>query len=296
LTCQSRIISIATHKILKNMKKTIACEVIKYPKTGEESHRDSIIVEEPLEIKVISAGSSYDLSVTMRTPGDDFNLATGFLFTEGIIHSTNDIAKISFDTNPQIEYEDLKSQSISVHLHKNVDFDPTSLQRHFYASSSCGVCGKSSVDMVKQQGLYLINKQSPKIESDILYSLASLLHDKQSLFSATGGNHAAALFDSSGQISFVSEDVGRHNAMDKLIGKCVKDNLLPLRIYGVLVSGRAGFELIQKAWMAGIGLFVAIGAPSSLAVQLADEVGMTLVGFLGEDRFNVYTHSERVEY
>lgn len=291
MACLSRIMSIGKNK---NMKKTIEYDVIKYAKAEAETHRDSLIVEEPLEIKIISHGKSLDLSVTMRTPGDDFNLVTGFLFTEGIIHSKDDIAKISFDTNPQIDYEDLKSQSVSVHLHKHVSIDPTELQRHFYVSSSCGVCGKSSVDMVKQQGLFIINKNSPKMSSSILYTLAELLHDQQSLFSTTGGNHATALLDQSGQLSQISEDVGRHNALDKLIGKSIAENLLPLKDYGVIVSGRAGFELVQKAWIAGIGLFVAIGAPSSLAVQLADDVGMTLVGFLSGDRFNVYTHPERI--
>jgi len=276
------------------MKNKVNYDVIKYVKSGVESRRDSIIVEEPLEIKIITKGKSYDLSITMRTPGDDFNLVTGFLFTEGIIHNKEDIAKISFDTNPQIDYEDLKSQSVSVHLHKHVGIDPTQLQRHFYTSSSCGVCGKSSVDMVKQQGLFIIHKNSPKISASILYKLPALLNDKQSLFSATGGNHAAAIFDQSGQLSLLSEDVGRHNAMDKLIGKSITKNLLPLQNYGVIVSGRAGFELVQKAWMAGIGLFVAIGAPSSLAVQLSEDVGMTLVGFLGEGRFNVYTNGQRI--
>lgn len=276
------------------MKKTIDHEVIKYAKSEAKTQQDSIIVEEPLEIKLISKGKSIDLSVTMRTPGDDFNLVTGFLFTEGIIHRQDDIAKISFVSNAQEDDEELQSQSVLVHLHKHVDLDMTAIQRHFYSSSSCGVCGKASIDMVKQQGLFLIEKNSPIVSTTTLNSLAGLLHDQQSLFSTTGGNHATALFDSSGHLTSVSEDVGRHNAMDKLIGKSLKENMLPLRHKGVIVSGRAGFELVQKAWMAGIGLFVAIGAPSSLAVQLADDVGMTLVGFLSADRFNVYTHGERV--
>lgn len=277
------------------MKKTIEYDVIKYAKEEAKTQRDSIIVEEPLEIKIISRGKSYDLSVTMRTPGDDFNLVTGFLFTEGIIHSQDDIAKISFDSNAQLDDEELQSQSVSVHLHKHVELDLDSIQRHFYSSSSCGVCGKASIDMVKQQGLFLIEKMSPIVSSNTLNSLAGLLNDQQSLFMSTGGNHATAIFNSTGELTFVTEDVGRHNAMDKLIGKSLKENLLPLRNFGVLVSGRAGFELVQKTWMAGIGLFVAIGAPSSLAVELAEDVGITLVGFLSGERFNVYTHPERVD-
>jgi len=277
------------------MNKTNDCEVIKYTGTGSEIRDDSLIVEEPLEIKLISQGKSHDLSVTMRTPGDDFNLVTGFLFTEGIIHKKDDIAKISFDSNAQLDDDELQSQSVSVHLHKHIQLDPTELQRHFYSSSSCGVCGKASIDLVKQQGLFIIEKNKPRISAATLYSIAELLNGQQTLFTQTGGNHAAALFDGSANLTSLCEDVGRHNAMDKLIGKSIKENLLPLRDHGVLVSGRAGFELVQKAWMSGIGLFVAIGAPSSLAVQLADDVGITLVGFLSADRFNVYTHPSRVK-
>lgn len=274
------------------MKKIRQHEVIKFQNNRRDRHNDSLIIEEPLEIKLVLHGATHQLSITMRTPGDDFDLVKGFLFTEGIIHQDQDIAKIAFDAGSNDA--DLQSQSVSVFLHKHVDFDPTLLQRHFYSSSSCGVCGKSSIDMVKQEGLFLLKNNTPAMTTEVLYKLVNALGDAQSLFGTTGGNHAATLFDSSGKLTFICEDVGRHNAVDKVIGKAMSNDLLPIQNFGLLVSGRAGFELVQKAWMAGIGLFVAIGAPSTLAVELADEVGMTLVGFLGKDRFNVYTHSERV--
>lgn len=274
------------------MKKIRQHEVIKFKNEHKERQIDSLIIEEPLEIKVILDGVTHQLSITMRTPGDDFDLVKGFLFTEGIIHTDQDIAKIAFDAGANDA--DLQSQSVSVFLHKHVDFDPIRLQRHFYSSSSCGVCGKASIDMVKQEGMFFLKNGQPKVNTDVLYSLGTTLVDGQSLFGTTGGNHAAALFDQSGALTLLSEDVGRHNAVDKLIGKAMSKGVLPLQEHGLLVSGRAGFELVQKAWMAGIGLFVAIGAPSTLAVELADEVGMTLVGFLGVERFNVYGHEGRI--
>ena len=275
------------------MKKIRQHEVIKFKNEHKERQIDSLIIEEPLEIKVILDGVMHQLSITMRTPGEDFDLVKGFLFTEGIIHTDQDIAKIAFDAGSNDA--DLQSQSVSVFLHKHVDFDPATLQRHFYSSSSCGVCGKSSIDMVKQEGMYFLKKDQPIVSAELLYTLSIALFDGQSLFGTTGGNHAAALFDQSGELSLLSEDVGRHNAVDKLIGKAMTKGLLPVHEHGLLVSGRAGFELVQKAWMAGIGLFVAIGAPSTLAVELADEVGMTLVGFLGGERFNVYGHEGRIK-
>lgn len=274
------------------MNKIVEWGIIKFSANKQESIQDELIVEEPLEIKLFQNGHVSDLAVTMRTPGHDFELSTGFLFTEGIIHSSDDIAKISFDASAN--ETELQSQSITVYLHSTVDFDPTSLQRHFYSTSSCGVCGKSSIDMVKQEGMYLIKKNQPLVSNETLYSLSRLLQSDQNLFSSTGGNHASALFNVNGRLEITHEDVGRHNAVDKVIGQALKQARLPLNEHGLLVSGRAGFELVQKAWMAGIGLFVAIGAPSSLAVELADEVGMTLIGFLGEERFNVYTHAGRV--
>lgn len=274
------------------MKKIRQHEVFTFTNDQRVRHEDSIIIEEPLEIKLVKEGVVHQLSITMRTPGHDFDLARGFLFTEGIIHKDQDIAKIAYDAGSN--HVDLQSQSVSVFLHKHVDFDPAALQRHFYSSSSCGVCGKSSIDMVKQEGLFLLKQERPRVSAEVLYKLGQALAEEQSLFGSTGGNHAAALFDGSGKLDFLFEDVGRHNAVDKLIGKALSDGLLPINDYGLLVSGRAGFELVQKAWMAGIGLFVAIGAPSTLAIELADEVGMTLVGFLGADRFNVYGHEERI--
>jgi len=265
---------------------------IKVISANKEIKTDYVIIEEPLEIKLIHRQRKIDLAVTMRTPGDDFNLVSGFLFTEGIIHSKKDILKISYTAN-QNEIES-QENSISVHLATHVPFDLTNINRHFYASSSCGVCGKSSIEMIRQNGQYILTKHSPSLKSDVIKNLYHSLNTQQSLFKQSGGNHAAAVFSNEGQISSYAEDVGRHNAVDKVIGHALGQGKLPLKDKGLIVSGRAGFELIQKAYMAGISFFVAIGAPSSLAIKLAEDVGMTLIGFLKADSFNVYSHNYRV--
>jgi FdhD protein len=254
---------------------------------------DDIVIEEPLEIKLSHKGKMHDLSVTMRTPGQDFDLITGFLFTEGIIHNYSDISKIAYASSQQDIEE--QHQSVLVHLHENVPFDKAKMERHFYSSSSCGVCGKTSVEMTKQQGVYLFAKSEPVFKKAIMYQLAKTLINAQSIFSKTGGNHAVALVTIDGVIITMMEDVGRHNAMDKVIGKSIKSGDIPLTNYGIVVSGRAGFELVQKAWMAGIPILMSIGAPSSLAIDLAQEVGITLVGFLSDSKFNVYTYPNRID-
>lgn len=253
---------------------------------------DDVVIEEPLEIKVFHKGTIHDLSVTMRTPGLDFELVMGFLFTEGIIHNYSDISKIAYSSTQQDIDE--QHQSVLVHLHENVNFDIAKMERHFYSSSSCGVCGKTSVEMTRQQGMYMFSKSTPVFKKGIIYKLADSLMTAQSIFNKTGGNHAVALVDVHGEIVTLMEDVGRHNAMDKVIGKALKSRHIPLKEFAVVVSGRAGFELVQKAWMAGIPILMSIGAPSSLAIELAQEVGMTLVGFLSDSKFNVYSYPDRI--
>ncbi len=254
---------------------------------------DDVVIEEPLEIKIFHNGKSHDLSVTMRTPGHDFELVIGFLFTEGIIHNYTDISKIAYSSTQQDIDE--QHQSVLVHLHENVDFDIAKMERHFYSSSSCGVCGKTSVEMTRQQGMYMFAKATPVFNKETIYNLADILLTAQSIFNKTGGNHAVALVDVHGEIISLMEDVGRHNAMDKVIGKSLKSGDIPLKKYGVVVSGRAGFELVQKAWMAGIPFLMSIGAPSSLAIELAQDIGMTLIGFLTDSKFNVYSYHDRIK-
>ncbi len=260
-----------------------------------EDKEDQIITEEPLEIKLAvkqeNTKTIHELSVTMRTPGDDFHLVKGFLYTEGIISSDQDITKMNYTDTLSGQ----QGNSLLVHLTPQVNFKMETLQRHFYTSSSCGVCGKTSIDMVKQQSPYLMDTAQPVLQKETLHLILSRFSESQPLFSQTGGSHAAAAFDAAGKIIHLAEDVGRHNAFDKLVGHLLSKGLIPLRAGGVIVSGRASFELVQKCWMAGIPLFLAIGAPSSLAVDLASDTGISLVGFLSGVRMNVYTYPERIK-
>jgi FdhD protein len=259
---------------------------------------DVISVEEPLEIR-ISYGSEAErirksISVTMRTPGNDLELALGFLFTEGIISSYENIKSVSHAGKGC-----LSQRKNIVEVEFAEDFVPQLQQseRNFYTTSSCGVCGKSSIQSIKTISTFRDLPQTKlTISPDILYCLKDKLRSAQGGFAATGGIHASGLFSSSGELIAVREDVGRHNALDKLIGNSLMNNALPLNQHILLLSGRASFELIQKAAMAGISLIAAIGAPSSLAVELAEELDITLIGFLKEDSFNIYHQSAATEF
>lgn len=250
--------------------------------------KDTLAIEEPLEIKLsYFDGRAYctkNLSITMRTPGNDEELAVGFLFTEGIIRNSDEVRScVSLGEN-----------RVLVTLEEQVTFDITKLERNFYTTSSCGVCGKSSIDAVKTVCLLEDEEGDISISASILHSLPDKLSHNQGLFEQTGGIHASALFDSNGDLLLTREDIGRHNALDKLIGTALQNNDLPLGKHILLLSGRASFELIQKAAMAGVKIIAAVGAPSSLAVATAKEFDMTLVGFLKADRFNIYCGDNRV--
>jgi len=249
---------------------------------------DELVIEEPLEIR-LQYGPAGDrreqsVSITMRTPGDDIPLAMGFLFTEGIIPDADAVEMISTYT----------SNSILISLQKNISLDLTKLQRHFYTTSSCGVCGKSSLEALRSVCPSSASASEWQISKDIIHHLPARLFQQQAIFSSTGGLHAAALFDKKGDFLYSKEDIGRHNALDKLIGSALQDSNLPLDNHLLLLSGRACFELIQKAAMAGIQLVAAVGAPSSLAVQLAQEYNMTLIGFVRDQRFNIYAGQQRI--
>ena len=256
---------------------------------------DLLAVEEPLEIRL---GFSEDgkfqhraVSITMRTPGNDFQLAAGFLFTEGILQSKNQIAGIKhcgkFPSNQNTVRVDLQPDSV-VNLKK--------LERNFYTTSSCGVCGKTSLDALTATGANpLSQKDFPQVSSEIIHQLPEKLRQSQTVFDKTGGLHAAALFDSNGNLLDLREDVGRHNAVDKLIGEQFLSSELPLADKILFLSGRASFELIQKAVMAQIPIVCAVGSPSSLAVEAAREFNMTLLGFVRDNRFNVYTNIQRIK-
>lgn len=250
---------------------------------------DVLAVEEPLEIRLGYTDSRKgrqhkSISITMRTPGDDINLACGFLYSESIITSYAQIDSI----------DDSNENSIRVELNHDVVFDMARLDRHFYTTSSCGVCGKASLEALSTSGFDALRDNDFTMPLELLCSLGDKLREQQSLFSKTGGCHGTALFDGNGDILAVTEDVGRHNAMDKLVGSLLRANKLPLSDKGILVSGRASFELMQKALAAGCPMLVAVGAPSSLAVELAQEYNITLVGFLGSSNCNIYHNPARI--
>lgn len=257
---------------------------------------DAVAVEEPLEIQVVSAApeaaAAKSVSITMRTPGNDEELAVGFLFTEGIINDRRQVLAVSLVGQPDVASG--CSNTVRVELSADVELDLASLERHFYTTSSCGVCGKASLDALRVAGLKSLAAVDTGFAADLLPSLPGKVRKLQPVFAATGGLHAAAAFGPDGEIGIVREDVGRHNATDKVIGALFQAGKIPGHSRGLFVSGRASFELMQKALVAGIPLLAAVGAPSSLAVDLAREFHMTLVGFLRDGTFNIYAGGERI--
>lgn len=251
---------------------------------------DRLATEEPLEIRLQQDSAATPLAVTMRTPGSDFELVAGFLFSEGAVSTQADLLQMAYcvdrDTNEQLY------NVVTVSLRGDTS-EMTPLQRHFYTSSACGVCGKANLD-----ALNIVAKPIPSgvtIDSSVVYGLADTLARSQGVFKKTGGLHAAALFDKSGDLLVAREDVGRHNAVDKALGWAFLNDHLPLRDHVLLVSGRTSFEIMQKAVMAGVPAVFGVSAPSSLAVEVARRFNMTLIGFLRGRRFNVYAGRERIE-
>lgn len=249
---------------------------------------DEVSVEEPLEIQIRLPGdatsTSRSIAVTMRTPGADRELAAGFLFTEGIVGHRDELLSIVSTS----------ANGVLAELAETARVDPSRLERQSFVSSSCGVCGKRSIAAVFAHRHFSIGAESPRIQSQVVHQLANSLRGAQDAFNRTGGLHAAALFTCAGRLLSEFEDVGRHNALDKLIGSELLAGRLPLEDRILLVSGRASFELVQKATIAGIPVLAAVGAPSSLAVELAREAGMTLLGFVRDGRFNIYSDAGRV--
>ena len=253
---------------------------------------DTLATEEPMEIRLLMGDTKQTVAVTMRTPGADFELAAGFLYGEGIIKSPEDIAKISYCVDRDIDAAQ-QYNIVNVELRGGHEYDLRPLERHFYTTSACGVCGKASLEQLELRGCPVI-APGPEVSAETIYSLPEKLREAQGLFDATGGLHAAALFDPEGNLLALREDVGRHNATDKLVGWALLEGRLPLSDHIVMVSGRSSFEILQKCLTAGVPVVCAISAPSSLAVDVAREFGMTLVGFLRGNRFNVYAGQERV--
>ncbi len=248
---------------------------------------DDVSTEEPLEIRV----GDVSLSVTMRTPGDDFDLVAGFLVTEGIVRTAGEIAGMRMCPDAAAETGELNTVEVTLSAAAS---SRAVTPRAFYMTSSCGLCGKASIEAVRTQSAYGVRDDPLRVAPALLLDLPARQRSAQQQFSRTGGLHAAALFDSGGDLLCLREDVGRHNAFDKVIGWAATRGLLPLRSHMILASGRASFELTQKTLMAGIPLLAAISAPSSLAIELAADSGMTLIGFLRGEQMNVYAGHERI--
>jgi FdhD protein len=265
---------------------------------GEHAHerRDELATEEPMEIRVHGPGQDpAPVAVTMRTPGNDFELAVGLCLTEGIIESPDDLDTIAYCLAPDASQPGGPPQQqyniVTVRLRRPVAADVR--ERRYLATSACGVCGKAALDEVEVRCAPV--GEGPRVPAAVVRELPELLAARQRVFDRTGGLHAAAQFTAAGELLTVREDVGRHNALDKLIGHALLEYALPLGDTVLLVSGRLSFELVQKAAIAGIPVLCAVSAPSSLAVAAAERFGQTVVGFLRDERFNVYTHRERID-
>ncbi|WP_164100905.1 formate dehydrogenase accessory sulfurtransferase FdhD [Candidatus Laterigemmans baculatus] len=259
------------------------------------AEQDALAIEEPLETRLIyhrrGRRRRKTIAVTMRTPGHDVELAVGFLFAEGILNSRSDL-RVAAHFGP-VKEEGIRN-IVQVELRPDASVDLERLKRNFYTSSSCGVCGKASIESLRVSGCARLSAEDPRVDPALIASLPAKLREAQAVFASTGGLHAAALFDASGTLRWLREDVGRHNALDKLVGRQWLDGRLPSSDSLLVLSGRASFELMQKAARAGIPIVIAIGAPSTLAVELAREHGITLIGFARENRFNIYSGERRV--
>jgi FdhD protein len=275
---------------------SFAVEIDTVRGSAQSRRTDAVAVEEPLEIRIAystpGGRATRSISITMRTPGHDRELAAGFLLTESIVRAAADIAAIE-TCGPPAPGSGIRNV-IRVELAAAVDVDLGRLERHFYTTSSCGVCGKASLDALRAEGAAAPERDRFRVSREVLTGIPVALRGAQETFERTGGLHAAAAFDAKGDLVITMEDVGRHNAVDKVIGYLLLNNRLPAGDFGMIVSGRASFELLQKALMAGMPLLAAVSAPSSLAVTLAREFDMTLVGFLRGDTFNIYSGEHRI--
>lgn len=268
---------------------TISHRISRYRHDTTDTRTDTLAVEEPMEIRLrwMENSNTHDepLTITMRTPGHDIELVAGLLFSEGIVQDAAQILSIETGDNPN---------TLTATLADGHQLDMKKYQRHFYSNSSCGVCGKMAIESLRLLHQPHLQADVPQIHAQTLLALPAKLHAAQPLFEKTGGVHAAGLFTASGELLLLREDIGRHNAVDKLLGACLLEKKFPIENCVLMLSGRAGFEIVQKALAANIGFIAAVGAPTSLAVQLAEENGMTLAGFIKTDSFNCYAHPGRI--
>ncbi|MDQ0733599.1 formate dehydrogenase accessory sulfurtransferase FdhD [Arthrobacter agilis] len=264
--------------------------ITKFRVGAQTGRREDVLAgEEPLEIRL--GGSAF--TVTMRTPGDDFDLVAGFLVSEGVVWEPGQLPSLRYcagvDENGRQTFNVVEAQ-----LRPGVELPDTAMERHVYTSSSCGICGTASIDAVRKSSRFDLHEDSAPVDLTVLASLPDRLRASQKLFDRTGGVHAAGLFTAEGELLCLREDVGRHNAVDKVVGWALREGMLPLRGTILQVSGRASFELVQKAQLAGIPVLAAVSAPSSLAADLADDAGLTLVGFSRGTTLNCYSHPDRI--
>jgi FdhD protein len=268
---------------------TVRRQVLRLRDETSTRRPDTLAGEEPMEIRV----GGKPLTVTMRTPGADFDLAAGFLVSEGVLHEGSQVAGIRYCLGATADGSNTYNV-VDVALAPGTPPPDASLERNFYTTSSCGLCGKASLDAVRTNTRWRLDEDHTTLDPEVVYSLPDKLRAAQRVFESTGGLHAAGLFSAEGELLVLREDVGRHNAVDKVIGHALREGLLPLRGTVLMVSGRASFELVQKAAMAGIPVLAAVSAPSSLAVDLAAETGLTLMGFLRGRSVNVYSRTDRL--
>ena len=287
--------SVKTNKIMPQPK-VQSLHIQKIQGQVSTHKTDLIVVEEPLEIRLgygqLEDRKQKSISLTMRTPGNDFELSLGFLFTEGVIQHKGQIHKVRYCEH--IKDQESSENIVRVELSAGVQVDLTALQRNFYTNSSCGVCGKASLESLETLNCPAPLPSSPKVLLENIHQLAEVISKEQTVFKYTGGLHAAAIFSDKGELALIREDIGRHNALDKVIGYFFHQNALPLQKNILFLSGRVSFEMVQKAIMAKIPIIVAVGAPSSLAVALAQKYNITLIGFSRDQSFNIYVDDGRV--
>jgi FdhD protein len=269
-----------------------ATRVVTFDRGVPSVREDRVAGEEPLEIRLRAGGASKTIAITMRTPGHDFELAAGFLFAEGVIGGLDDIREMTYCLDGSVD-DDQQYNIVNVDLTRSTLPDLVALERHFTTTSACGICGRATLEALRDRGVPAVSAALP-LAATVITGLPEALRARQRVFASTGGLHAAALFAADGTLRTVREDVGRHNALDKLIGAALLAAPAPLSQSIVLVSGRASYELVQKTIAAGVPVLCAVSAPSSLAVAMAREFGVTLIGFLRGERFNVYAHDERI--
>jgi len=272
--------------------RTVELEVLALDGAARATKADTLVTEEPLELRMVAGGVTKTLAITMRTPGNDFELAAGFVYNEGILRDRDAIAQITYCLDPAIDV-DQRYNVVNVELAATALPELDRFERHFTTSSACGVCGRAQLDSLRDLGIAPVD-DDVTITPELLYSLPSRMRQAQRVFESTGGLHAAALFDERGSVIVAREDVGRHNAVDKLVGWGLLEGRLPLSRSVLMVSGRAGYEILQKSAMARIPIVCSVSAPSSLAVTLAREFNITLAGFVRNERANIYAAPQRI--